>query len=99
LMKAGGILNMMKIAHIADAANMLCMVGCMIDSRLGLTAAAHVVAANRNIVFADLDGHNSHTVDPVVGGMLFEKGQITVPELPGIGADVDPAYLKKLRKI
>ena len=99
LMKAGGLLNMMKIAHLADAANMLCMVGCMIDSRLGLTAAAHVVASNRNIVFADLDGHNSHTIDPVVGGMLFEKGQITVPELPGIGADVDPAFLKKLKKI
>jgi L-alanine-DL-glutamate epimerase-like enolase superfamily enzyme len=99
LMKAGGILNMMKIAHVADAANMLCMVGCMVDSRLGLTAAAHVVASNRNIVFADLDGHSSHTIDPVVNGMLFEKGWITVPELPGIGADVDPAFLKKLKKI
>jgi len=99
LMKAGGLLNMMKIAHLADAANMLCMVGCMIESRLGLTAAAQVVASNRNIVFADLDGHNSHTIDPVVGGMLFEKGQVTVPELPGIGADVDPAFLKKLKKI
>jgi len=99
LMKAGGLLNMMKIAHLADAANMLCMVGCMIESRLGLTAAAQVVASNRNIVFADLDGHNSHTIDPVVGGMLFEKGQVTVPELPGIGADVDPMFLKKLKKI
>ena len=99
LMKAGGILNMMKIAHVADAANMLCMVGCMVESRLALTAGAHVVAANRNIVFADLDGHFSHTVDPVVGGMVFEKGQITVPELPGIGADVDPAFLKKLPKV
>jgi len=99
LMKAGGLLNMIKIAHLADAANMLCMVGCMIDSRLGLTAAAHVVASNRNIVFADLDGHNSHTIDPIIGGMTFEKGRITLPELPGIGADVDPAFLKKLKKI
>jgi L-alanine-DL-glutamate epimerase-like enolase superfamily enzyme len=99
LMKAGGLLNMMKIAHVADAANMLCMVGCMIESRLALTAGAHVVAANRNIVFADLDGHSSHTVDPIVGGMLFEKGRITVPELPGIGADVDPGFLKRLQKI
>src|SRR4030066_156033 len=81
LMKAGGLLTMRKIAQVAAAANMLCMVGCMIDSRLGLTAAAHVVASNRNIVFADLDGHNYHTIDPIVGGMLFEKGQVTVPEL------------------
>jgi L-alanine-DL-glutamate epimerase-like enolase superfamily enzyme len=31
--------------------------------------------------------------------MTFEKGRITVPELPGIGADVDQAFLKKLKKI
>ena len=31
LMKAGGILNSVRIAHIADAANMRCMVGCMLE--------------------------------------------------------------------
>jgi len=45
LMKAGGILNMVKIAHIADAAGMPCMAGAMVESRLALTAAAQVVAA------------------------------------------------------
>jgi len=24
---------------------------------------------------------------------------ITLPEKPGLGADIDPAYLKKLRKV
>jgi L-alanine-DL-glutamate epimerase-like enolase superfamily enzyme len=99
LMKAGGILNMVRIAHIADAANIKCMVGCMLESSVALTAAAHVVASQSNIIFADLDGNAEHTVDPVIGGMTVNKGIITLPEKPGVGCDVDPAFLKKLRKV
>jgi L-alanine-DL-glutamate epimerase-like enolase superfamily enzyme len=99
LMKAGGLAAMSKMAHIAQAANMACMVGCMLESRLALTAAAHVVASHRNILWADLDGHSSHTVDPVTDGMTFARGRVTLPEKPGVGADVDPAFLKTLRKI
>jgi L-alanine-DL-glutamate epimerase-like enolase superfamily enzyme len=100
LMKAGGITNSVRIAHIADAANITCMVGCMMETRLGLTASAHVVASQRNIKFADLDGNSSHTIDPVVGGFtLSQSGLITLPEAPGLGADIDPAFLKKLKKI
>jgi L-Ala-D/L-Glu epimerase len=98
LMKAGGILNAVRIAHVADAANIRCMVGCMLESNLGLTAAAHVVASQANIIFADLDGNTGHAVDPVRGGMTVQKGIITMPETPGLGCDVDPAFLKKLRK-
>jgi L-Ala-D/L-Glu epimerase len=96
LMKAGGIGPMIRMAHVAEAANMPCMVGCMLESRLGLTAAAHVAGAHNNVVWADLDGHSSHTVDPVIGGMIFSRGRVTLPETPGIGADVDPAFLDKL---
>lgn len=100
LMKAGGITNSVRIAHIADAANITCMVGCMLETRLGLTAGAHVVASQRNIKFADLDGNNFHTVDPIVGGFLVsQSGLITLSEAPGLGADVDPSFLKKLKKI
>ncbi|MBM3295511.1 MAG: dipeptide epimerase [Candidatus Aminicenantes bacterium] len=98
LMKAGGLGNMSKMAHIADGANMACMVGCMLESRLALTAAAHIVAARRNILWTDLDGHTSHTIDPVTDGMTFAKGLITLPEKPGIGAEVDPDFLKTLKK-
>ncbi|MDD8030993.1 MAG: dipeptide epimerase [Acidobacteriota bacterium] len=98
LMKAGGILNSLKIAHVAAAANIQCMVGCMIDTRLALTAAAHLVASQKNIIFADLDGNSEHTVDPVTGGMKVEKGTIYLPEAPGLGCDVDPGFLKKMRQ-
>jgi L-alanine-DL-glutamate epimerase-like enolase superfamily enzyme len=98
LMKAGGILNSLKIAHVAAAANLKCMVGCMLETRLGLTAAAHLVASQKNIVFADLDGNSEHKVDPVVGGIKVEKGVIYLPEAPGLGCDVDPGFLKKMKQ-
>lgn len=98
LMKAGGILNSLKISHVAESANIRCMVGCMLESRLALTAAAHLAASQKNIVFADLDSNNSHTIDPVVNGIVTKNGIITLPDLPGLGADIDPSFLKKLRK-
>jgi L-alanine-DL-glutamate epimerase-like enolase superfamily enzyme len=98
LMKAGGIANSVRIAHIADAANIRCMVGCMLESNVALTAAAHVVASQTNIIFADLDGNAEHTMNPVIGGMTVKAGVVTMPETPGLGCDIDPAYLKKLRK-
>jgi len=99
LMKAGGMLNSIRIAHIADAANIRCMVGCMLETRLGLTAAAHVVASQANIIYADLDGYADQTVDPVVDGMTVKAGMVTLPEKPGLGCDVDPAFVKKLQKV
>ena len=99
IMKAGGILNSIRIAHIADAANMRCMVGCMLESRIALTAAAHVVASQANIVYADLDGNAEHTADPVLGGMTTKAGIVTMPETPGLGCDIDPAFLKKMVKV
>jgi len=45
LMKSGGITNSLKISHVAESANIRCMVGCMLESRVALTAAAHLAAA------------------------------------------------------
>jgi L-alanine-DL-glutamate epimerase-like enolase superfamily enzyme len=99
LMKAGGILNAVRIAHVADAAGMKCMVGCMLESKVALTAAAHVVASQDNVVYADLDGNAEHTADPVAGGFTIKGGMLTLTDKPGLGCDVDPAFLGALRKV
>jgi L-alanine-DL-glutamate epimerase-like enolase superfamily enzyme len=96
LMKTGGILDAVRLAHVADAANLPCMLGCMSESRVALTAAAHVVMSQRIVQYADLDAFLEHDVDPVTGGMSVKAGVVTLPETPGLGLDIDPTFMKKL---
>jgi len=99
LMKSGGILNATRIAHIADAAGMSCMLGCMAETSLGLTAAAHVVASQGNIVYADLDSSLFVVNNPIAGGMKIDKGTVYLAPEPGLGLEVDPLFVKKLRPV
>jgi L-alanine-DL-glutamate epimerase-like enolase superfamily enzyme len=94
LAKAGGIHTALKINAVAEGSGIRCMVGCMMETRLGLTAAAHVVSARPNICYTDLDGYLALKDDPVVGGAQYKIGEITLPETPGHGADVDADFLK-----
>ena len=97
LMKSGGILKAVQTAEIADAANIQCMFGCMAETRIALTAAAHVVAAKKCVIYADLDSFTEHKTDPVIGGMQVKDGIVSVSETPGLGLDLDPAFLKTLQ--
>ena len=69
------------------------------ESRMALTAAAHVVMSRRCCRFADLDAFLDLSVDPVIGGMQADAGVITLPAAPGLGLDVDPAYLATLTRV
>jgi len=95
LSKSGGIHTALKINAIAEGAGIRCMVGCMTETRLGLTAAAHLVSAKPNIHYADLDGHFMLKQDPIIGGADYNVGEINLPDTPGHGADIDPAFLKR----
>lgn len=99
LSKSSGIHQALKINAIAEAAGIKCMLGCMSESRLALTACAHVVSARPNFEFADLDSALQLVDDPVIGGLVYDRGKILLPETPGHGADIDPTYLRKLEKI
>ncbi len=99
LSKSGGIYNALRIAHIAEAGGRVCMVGCMSESPLGLTAAAHLALASPVFQFFDLDSFLEHAENPILGGVTIEKGMVEVPDSPGLGAEPDPAYLKKLEEV
>ncbi|MDI6619755.1 MAG: dipeptide epimerase [Clostridiales bacterium] len=85
LMKAGGIHNALKINAMAEANGIECMIGCMIESKLGVTAAAHLGAGKRNITRADLDPVILLAKDPVVGGARFSGSKIMLGDEPGLG--------------
>jgi len=99
LAKSGGIFDALKINAIAEAAGIPCMVGCMSESRLGLTASAHLVSARQNVRFVDLDAVFEHANDPVQGGITYNGYQITLPDQPGLGATIDPVFLATCEKV
>jgi L-alanine-DL-glutamate epimerase-like enolase superfamily enzyme len=99
LAKSGGLNNALKIISIAEASGIKSQVGCMSETRLGLTALAHLVVARKNIVHFDLDSALQLAKDPVIGGITYgENGIVIVPDTPGIGADFDQAFLDKMEK-
>lgn len=55
LMKCGGIAEAMKIASLAEAKGIRCMIGSMMESSISVAAAAQVAAAHPNIHYFDLD--------------------------------------------
>ena len=87
LMKCGGIREALKINAICESAGIEVMLGCMAEeSNLGITAAASLGAATKNITRADLDATFSLTDLPFKGGMYVEDTKkLVLPEVPGFG--------------
>ena len=98
--KSGGIHEALLINKVAEENNIPCMMGGMLESRLALTAKVHFAMANNNVHFYDLDTCLlGHLTDPVIGGATYSGMNLSVPNTPGIGADIDNDYLKNLEQI
>jgi o-succinylbenzoate synthase len=88
LMKTGGISNAIKIADIAAIYGVECMIGCMAETSIGVSAAAHVaVAKSSSITRIDLDSPALASVNPLIGGVKFENSEISIGEAPGLGIE------------
>ena len=87
LMKCGGIREALKINAICESAGIEVMLGCMAEeSNLGITAAASLGAATKNITRADLDAIFTLTDMPFKGGVIVEDTKkLVLPEVPGFG--------------
>ena len=85
LMKTGGIYNALKICALAEEYGVKCMMGCMLESKLAVSAAAHLACAKAVVTAVDLDGPVLCAVDPFVGGPVYEGNGIYMTDAPGIG--------------
>jgi L-alanine-DL-glutamate epimerase-like enolase superfamily enzyme len=66
------------------------MMGGMVETRLGMTAAAHVACALGGVDFVDLDTAWLLADDPYEGGYLADGPRYTLPVTPGLGVTVRP---------
>ena len=81
LVKCGGLLEAHRMIHVARTHGLQVMIGCMIESSLGITAAAHLTPL---VDYADLDGNLLIANDPYTG-VTLDKGKLILPNRPGIG--------------
>ena len=85
LMKTGGLRNALAICDLAETYGVECMIGCMLEAKVSVTAAVHLAAAKQVITKVDLDGPVLCSEDPVEGGAVFDGRLITLTEEPGLG--------------
>jgi L-alanine-DL-glutamate epimerase-like enolase superfamily enzyme len=89
LMKSG-IVEALDIAAIARSANMGLMIGCMLETSLGLGASVHFAAGLGNFAFIDLDPHLSPEQDPFSGEPQFKEPFYFLSDVEaGIGKTLD----------
>ncbi|MDX1741462.1 MAG: enolase C-terminal domain-like protein, partial [Rhodothermales bacterium] len=83
LMKLGGLGPALETIHRARDRGLRIMLGCMIETSLGVTAMAHLSGLAE---WLDLDAPILISNDPFDGVAYDEAGSISVPDRPGIGA-------------
>lgn len=88
LMKCGSMLEAIKMIKLARSLDLQIMLGCMIESSVGITAAAHISPL---VDYADLDGNLLINNDPY-DGMKIIDGSIVIPNGNGLGIELNSGH-------
>ena len=83
IMKSEGIREALRMIHTARAHDMKIMLGCFIESSVGVTAAAHLAPL---CDYADLDGPLLIRNDPF-RGLTYDGARLSLPAGPGLGVE------------
>ncbi len=98
--KSSGIYKAQKIIALAEKANMKMQVGGFMESKITMTANAHLALSSKNILYFDFDTPLMFTEDPVSGGIIYkENGIIEIPDTIGLGAWIEKEKLDEMKKI
>ncbi|HET6884835.1 MAG TPA: enolase C-terminal domain-like protein, partial [Rubrobacteraceae bacterium] len=81
LAKCGGVRGALAMIHTARALGMSVMLGCMVETSLGISAAAHISGL---VDLVDLDGAMLLADDPFEG-IGYEEGRLIFSDEPGLG--------------
>lgn len=99
IMKAGGLYNSAKIAAIADAADIALYGGTMLEGTIGSVASAHVFSTFNKLQWGtELFGPLLLTDDIVTNPMVFKDRQLSVPNSPGLGIEIDTDKLNHYKR-
>ncbi len=84
LAKCGGIRPALAMIHAARALGLRIMLGCMVESSIGIAAAAHLAPLAD---WVDLDGHLL-LADDMARGLGLDGGRVRPADAPGLGVEL-----------
>lgn len=91
LMKCGGLYPALQVNAVCEAHGVSCMVGCMLETPVGIMGGLSLAAARRNVEDSDCDSYRFYDAAQVpISGSFTESGDIvTLSDKPGLGVTVD----------
>jgi len=99
VMKPGGLHNSKKVAAIAEAAGIPCLVGSMLETGVGTAAGVHFAAAHHIVSYpCETIGPLYFGDDVVEEPVKTEGGYVYVPQKPGLGVQLSLEKLRRLSK-
>ena len=87
LAKCGGLRVAGTLLELARAQGLGSIVGSMMESHIGVGAAASLVAAHGTSAVSDLDAAWWAASSPVVGGLRYDGPVVVLPDAAGLGID------------
>lgn len=85
LAKCGGLVAARTLLGLAEAQGMGTIVGSMMETQIGIGAAASLVAAHGTSAVSDLDAAWWLASSPVQGGIRYDGANVLLPDAPGLG--------------
>jgi L-alanine-DL-glutamate epimerase-like enolase superfamily enzyme len=85
LAKCGGLSIARTLLELAAAHDIGTMVGSMMETQVGVGAAASLVSALGTTVVSDLDAAWWLASSPLTGGLRYDGAEVVLPDAPGLG--------------
>lgn len=96
LVKHAGLLNLQKVAAVAEAAGIGLYGGCLLESSIGAAAHLHAFAGLRDLAWGcEHFGPQILTDDLVEEPLRFEDFRVHLPAGPGLGVTLDRDKLRR----
>ncbi len=86
LAKTGGISRALSLADLSADFGVKCMIGCMLEGPVSVTAGVHVAAAKADIItMPDLDAVSLLASHPVETSVCYDENKILLSDETGLG--------------
>jgi L-alanine-DL-glutamate epimerase-like enolase superfamily enzyme len=96
--QCGGILAVKKVAALAEAAGIPCIMHCAHDLGPKTATMLHIVASTPIFTLANDCTYYGLVDDIITTPFTIDRGRMRVPDQPGLGIEMDAAKIAKYAK-